>query len=440
MNPVLIAILLMLILALARMNIVIVLTFSAIVGGLLAGLSLTETVHAFEAGLGDGATIALGYVMLGTFAVALSRSGVTDVLAQKVIKRLRVSATPQSLLWFKYGLLSIILMLAIASQNLIPIHIAMIPIIIPPLLHVFSQLNLDRRMIACILTFGLTTPYMLIPVGFGGIFLNEILLKNLNTNGMNVSPEIIPMAMLIPAGGMVLGLLWACLISYRKPRHYLLSKILTVEPEHARIEWRYIFVALIAASVALFIQLLSHSVILGALAGFIIFLMGGVVHWQDNDDVFSKGVHMMGIIGFIMIAAAGFASVMQATGGVESMVATVQHMIGNNRGLAAFMMLLVGLLVTLGIGSSFSTVPIIATIYVPLALSFGFSEMATIALVGTAAALGDAGSPVSDSTLGTTSGLNADGQHNHMWDSVVPTFLHYNIPLLVFGWLAAMTL
>uniref|UniRef100_A0A653AXV7 Na+/H+ antiporter NhaC-like C-terminal domain-containing protein n=1 Tax=Ectopseudomonas oleovorans TaxID=301 RepID=A0A653AXV7_ECTOL len=53
---------------------------------------------------------------------------------------------------------------------------------------------------------------------------------------------------------------------------------------------------------------------------------------------------------------------------------------------------------------------------------------------------GDAGSPASDSTLGPTSGLNADGQHNHIWDSVVPTFLHYNLPLLVFGWAAAMLL
>ena len=108
--------------------------------------------------------------------------------------------------------------------------------------------------------------------------------------------------------------------------------------------------------------------------------------------------------------------------------------------MAAFLMLLVGLLITMGIGSSFSTIPIIAAIYVPLAMQLGFSPLAIVALVGTAAALGDAGSPASDSTLGPTSGLNVDGQHNHIWDSVVPTFLHYNLPLLVFGWFAAVTL
>ena len=103
------------------------------------------------------------------------------------------------------------------------------------------------------------------------------------------------------------------------------------------------------------------------------------------------------------------------------------------------MMLAVGLLVTMGIGSSFSTVPIIATLYVPLALQLGFSPMATAVLVGTAGALGDAGSPASDSTIGPTAGLNADGQHDHIRDTVIPTFLHYNIPMIIFGWVAAMT-
>lgn len=50
------------------------------------------------------------------------------------------------------------------------------------------------------------------------------------------------------------------------------------------------------------------------------------------------------------------------------------------------------------------------------------------------------GSPASDSTLGPTSGLDADGQHDHMRDTVLPTFLHVNIPLLMAGWVAAMVL
>lgn len=71
-------------------------------------------------------------------------------------------------------------------------------------------------------------------------------------------------------------------------------------------------------------------------------------------------------------------------------------------------------------------------------MRLGFSPMATIAIIGAAAALGDAGSPASDSTLGPTSGLSADGQHHHIWDTCVPTFIFYNIPLVIFGWIARL--
>ena len=104
------------------------------------------------------------------------------------------------------------------------------------------------------------------------------------------------------------------------------------------------------------------------------------------------------------------------------------------------MMLLVGLLVTMGIGTSFGTIPIIAAIYCPLGLELGFSPAAIILLVGIAGALGDAGSPASDSTLGPTAGLNADKQHHHIWDTCVPTFLMYNIPLIIGGSIGAILL
>lgn len=93
--------------------------------------------------------------------------------------------------------------------------------------------------------------------------------------------------------------------------------------------------------------------IISALAGFMVFTFGGVIAWKETHDVFTKGVHMMAMIGFIMIAAAGFASVMKATGGVETLVATLSNDVGNNKALAALLMLVVGLLVTMGIGSSF---------------------------------------------------------------------------------------
>ncbi|MBF8999832.1 Na+/H+ antiporter family protein [Vibrio nitrifigilis] len=441
MNPVVISVCIMLLLALMRINVVVALTFSAIVGGLVSGMSLTDAVAAFESGLGGGATIALSYAMLGTFAVAISRSGITDLLAQYVIKKLHGKEHGAATIGLKYLVLVALLLMAISSQNVIPVHIAFIPILIPPLLGVFAKLKLDRRLIACVLTFGLITPYMILPIGFGGIFLNNILLKNLHDNGLaHVTAAQVPTAMLLPGAGMVFGLLVAIFFSYRKPREYKETHYTSTEQKHVTLNKKHIVVAIIGIIAALAVQLATGSMIIGALAGFMVFTFGGVIAWKETHDVFTQGVHMMAMIGFIMIAAAGFAAVMKQSGGVESLVQALSTSIGDNRPLAALLMLVVGLLVTMGIGSSFSTIPIIATIYVPLALAFGFSPMATIALVGTAAALGDAGSPASDSTLGPTSGLNIDGQHEHIWETVVPTFVHYNIPLIIFGWIAAMVL
>ncbi|GAM77695.1 histidine permease YuiF [Vibrio ishigakensis] len=431
----------MLLLALMRVNVVVALTFSAIIGGLTAGMSIGDTISAFEGGLGGGATIALSYAMLGTFAVAISKSGITDLLAQSVIQRINGQKNDTAATGLKYMVLVALILVTISSQNVIPVHIAFIPILIPPLLAVFSKLKLDRRMIACVLTFGLVTPYMVLPIGFGGIFLNNILLKNLNDNGLqNISAADVPTAMLLPAAGMIFGLLTAIFVSYRKPREYKETEMTQIDAEPTHINKKHILVAILGIVAALSVQLYTGSMIIGALAGFMVFTTGGVIAWKETHDVFTRGVHMMAMIGFIMIAAAGFAAVMKSTGGVESLVEALSTSIGDNKPLAALLMLVVGLLVTMGIGSSFSTIPIIATIYVPLAAAFGFSPMATIALVGTAAALGDAGSPASDSTLGPTSGLNADGQHEHIWQTVVPTFIHYNIPLIIFGWIAAMVL
>ena len=76
-------------------------------------------------------------------------------------------------------------------------------------------------------------------------------------------------------------------------------------------------------------------------------------------------------------------------------------------------------------------------IYVPLYQAVGFSLPATILLMSAAGALGDAGSPASDTTLGSTNGLNADGQHDHIWDTCVSTFIAYNIPLMLAGTIGA---
>lgn len=440
MNAVILAVIIMLVLSLARLNVVVSLTVAALVGGLVSGLSIDNAIDAFSNGLGNGANIALSYALLGAFAVAIEHSKLPDNMANKMISLLHVDINPRQKVRIKKLLFGGILLAAILSQNIIPVHIAFIPILIPPLLHVFHRLSIDRRLVACVLTFGLITPFMILPIGFGNIYLNEVVLQHLHINGLtNIDSTMIIQAMLIPAIGMIGGLLVAVFFSYAKPRTYLDIEYEDICHDHP-VTAKNTALIVLAIIAAFAVQLLLGSIIVGALTGYIIFILSGIVHWRESNNVFIDGMKMMAHIGFIMITAAGFAAVMKATGHIDTLVQTSADLIGHSKALSAFVMLLIGLLITIGIGSSFSTVPIIAVVFVPLALQLGFSPLATIALVGTAGVLGDAGSPASDSTLGPTIGLNSDGQHDHIWDSVVPTFVHYNIPLILFGWIAAMML
>ncbi|WP_313550315.1 Na+/H+ antiporter family protein [Pseudomonas sp.] len=438
MNAVVAAVGLMLVLSLCRVNVVIAMVASALVGGMLGGLGMDGTLKAFNTGLGSGATVALSYAMLGAFAVAISKSGLAHALASKVLVMVGRSENKGGGM-VKWILMAMILAVSISSQNILPIHIAFIPLLIPPLLYVLTRLQIDRRLIACVMTFGLVTPYMFLPVGFGTIFLNDILLANVAKAGVDISGISITHAMALPALGMVCGLAIAS-FSYRRKRVYDLARLEQAEHVEASYNPKSLLMAGVAVAVAFSVQLWLDSMIIGALAGFLVFSASGVVRWKESDDLFTEGMKMMAAIGFIMITAQGFAEVMTATGQVKSLVDASAYWIGHSKAVGAFLMLLVGLLVTMGIGSSFSTVPIIAAIFVPLSVQLGFSPLAIVTLIGTAGALGDAGSPASDSTLGPTAGLNVDGQHNHIWDTVVPTFLHYNLPLLVFGWVAAMVL
>lgn len=453
-NAVLLAVVVMLGLSLARVHVVLSLLIGAIVGGLVAGLGVDATLTAFQEGIKNGAQIALSYALLGAFAVAIAHSGLPQTLASGVIKRMDSQQDGSLGGSVKWLLFAGLVLMSSFSQNLIPIHIAFIPLVIPPLLLAFNRMQVDRRLLACLMTFGLVNTYMFLPYGFGDIYLNQIMLKNVGEAGLDVANISVIKAMAIPALGMVCGLLVAVFISYRKPRHYQsvaidqqnhdaaiendsLSKAAIAAPKQTKIKT---LVALVAIITAFVVQLYTDSLLLGSLFGFGVFMATGVVKWRDADGVFNEGIKLMAMIGFIMITAQGFAEVMKTTEQIAPLVDGAASLFAGNKAMAAFVMLLIGLIVTMGIGSSFSTIPIIAAIYVPLCATLGFSPLATVAIIGTAGALGDAGSPASDSTLGPTSGLGVDGQHDHIKDSVIPTFIHYNIPLLLFGWIAAMVL
>ncbi len=429
LNPVVVSVILLCILCVARINVLLAIIVSAIAAGLCAKMDITTIMHTFISGMGDNSETALSYILLGAFAAAMTHTGLAPVLAKKIAGIIKGRA---------YILLSIITAIAIMSQNLIPVHIAFIPILIPPLLHLMNKLKIDRRAVACALAFGLKTPYIAIPAGFGLIF-QGLIADNLTQNGMKVAVGDIWKSNWFLALAMLTGLLIALFITYRKPREYKDIEISadTAMEEAADLKFnKNHYLTLFAAVVTLGVQLWTNSLPLGALVGLTVIFGTGAIDHKKMDKLMNEGIGLMGYVAFVMLVAAGFAFVLKQTGAIDSLVHACAAFMGGSRLLAATIMLAIGLFITMGIGTSFGTIPILAVLFVPICAKIGLSVPATVILMSAAAALGDAGSPASDTTLGPTAGLNADGQHNHITDTCIPTFLHYNIPLIIFAVLA----
>ncbi|WRG11829.1 Na+/H+ antiporter family protein [Helicobacter pylori] len=427
-NPAFVAIICMCVLSLLRLNVMLSMISATLIAGLMGGLGLTESFNVMIDGMKGNLNIALSYILLGALAVAIAKSNLIKVALSKLIGSMDYKRSTFCFL---------IAFIACFSQNLVPVHIAFIPILIPPLLHLMNRLELDRRAVACALTFGLQAPYLVLPVGFGLIFQTTIL-EQLKANGVSTTIAQITGVMWIAGLAMVVGLFLAVLTLYKKPRRYK-EKSFDIE-NYASLQLNYHdYLTFIGIVVAFAIQLATDSMPLAAFLALAIILLGRGIKFKETDSLMDDSVKMMAFIAFVMLVASGFGEVLQKVHAIDGLVNAITSVI-QGKLLGAFLMLVVGLFITMGIGTSFGTIPIIAVFYVPLCAKLGFSIESTILLIGIAAALGDAGSPASDSTMGPTCGLNADNQHNHIYDTCVPTFLVYNLPLIVFGVLGALLL
>ncbi|MFP6310575.1 Na+/H+ antiporter family protein [Helicobacter pylori] len=427
-NPAFVAIICMCVLSLLRLNVMLSMISATLIAGIMGGLGITESFNVMIDGMKGNLNIALSYILLGALAVAIAKSNLIKVALSKLIGLMDYKRSTFCFL---------IAFIACFSQNLVPVHIAFIPILIPPLLHLMNRLELDRRAVACALTFGLQAPYLVLPVGFGLIFQTTIL-EQLKANGVSTTIAQITGVMWIAGLAMVVGLFLAVLTLYKKPRHYK-EKSFDIE-NYASLQLNYHdYLTFIGIVVAFVIQLATDSMPLAAFLALAIILLGRGIKFKETDSLMDDSVKMMAFIAFVMLVASGFGEVLQKVHAIEGLVNAITSVV-QGKLLGAFLMLVVGLFITMGIGTSFGTIPIIAVFYVPLCAKLGFSIESTILLIGIAAALGDAGSPASDSTMGPTCGLNADNQHNHIYDTCVPTFLVYNLPLIVFGVLGALLL
>ena len=428
-NPVTVSVVVLCVLCLFKLNVLFAMLIACVAGGIVGGIPIyteeegVSTIFGLlTGGFSGNATTALAYILLGTFATAIATTGLAEILSKKMTRLIGTR---------KLVLLGILTVIAILSQNLIPVHIAYIPILIPPMLHLMNKMKLDRRAAACCIAFGHKAPYIAIPFGFGLIF-QGIIADNLTANGMAVTVSDVASINWVLAVAMFIGLLIAVFVLYRRPREYknIEADTSAADAISEKLEMRH-YVTIAAAVVVVVVQVLSQDLALSALAGLVVMIVFGAIKWNEIDDQIAGGIKIMGLIAFVMLVAGGYANVIKATGGVDELVTAAISAMGGSKLIAATMITLIGLLVTMGIGTSFGTVPVLAVLYVPLCQQMGFSPTATILLMSAAAALGDAGSPASDTTLGPTSGLNADGQHDHIWDTCVPTFIAFNIPLMI---------
>ena len=422
-NPAVISIILLCVLCLKKVNVLLAIIVSTIVAGLLGGMNIKHVMDVFISGMGGNSETALSYILLGAFAATMAHSGFTDKLSGKITGVIKGK---------KYLLLLILTLIAMASQNIVPIHIAFIPIIIPPLLVTMNNLQIDRRAVASVLAFGLKMPYITIPVGFGLIFQN-LIADNMIQNGAHVLREDIWKYTSILGLAMVVGLLVSVFVSYRKPRKYDDKPLIITTPEVIECNKYTVWVVILAAILTFLVQLFTHSLPLGALVGLGVIFSLKVIPKNKMDHMMNEGIYLMGYVAFVMLVAAGFASVLKESGAIEALVSSTILIMPENIILTSLVILLLGLFITIGIGTSFGTIPILAVLFVPICIKMGFNNPQIVVLLAAAAALGDAGSPASDTTLGPTSGLNADGQHNHIYDTCIPTFIHYNLALILFA-------
>ena len=475
-NPVTLSVIVMITLCLLKVNIIISVIIAALFAGFVSGptghnaMPLSATVGQYletgvpgimqafigmpanaaivnaglvpPSGMAGMNNIALAYILLGALAYALQASGLATRFANSLEK-----------VFGKNGKIFLIILAIVASfsQNLIPIHIALIPILVPPLLEMMNKLKIDRRAAACSIAFGLKAPYILLPFGFGLIFQN-IVITNITSAGLEIQGAIW-MYMFPLFFAMLIGLLIAIFASYSKPREYEDKPLIVaaeVDPEDVSGTFKLKhWGALLGASATFGIQVWANwafegsplwALSLGATVALIIMFFFGTLNPRREklNDSIKGGLGLMGFIAFIMLVAAGYASVLTASGGINTLVNAALYLAGDNIVMSLIAMQVIGLLITMGIGTSFGTIPLIAAVFVPFLIGMGASPAAIIMTVAAAGVTGDAGMPQSDTALGPTAGLNADEQHDHINDTCLPTFLHFNLPIKVIGIIAAV--
>lgn len=432
-NPVFASVVIMLVLCVLHVNVYLAIIIAAVICGLMGGAPLTEIISLFASGISSHGENAIIFIILAAIASAIVASGMSDAMAPRVSKIL--GQRPWLLL---VGLIII----AALCETVITFGATFVFIIIPPLLTVFNRYSVDRRKVATAIMCGLQIGYVCIPIGYGAVF-QDMVAGVMSDCGI----EITYLEVAVTTWPIFLAMVVAAVVVavvYRKPRTYTPVPGITApaETDGAQTDelppWEFKHtMGIVAAFATPVVQLITGSIVLGGLTALALILIFRVASIKSLDEHIYKGMKDVAAVVFVMAAGTGYANVSNAYGDVNGLVNSIVNMLGSSKLVGAFAMLVLGLIVTLGIGTSWGTVPIVGIIMVPMGLQMGFSVPAISMLICAAAVLGDAGSPASDQALLPTATLNLDGQHDHIWDTCVPSFICCNVPIIVLGIICA---
>lgn len=432
-NPVFASVVIMLVLCVLHVNVYLAIIIAAVICGLMGGAPLTEIISLFASGISSHGENAIIFIILAAIASAIVASGMSDAMAPRVSKIL--GQRPWLLL---VGLIII----AALCETVITFGATFVFIIIPPLLTVFNRYSVDRRKVATAIMCGLQIGYVCIPIGYGAVF-QDMVAGVMSDCGI----EITYLEVAVTTWPIFLAMVVAAVVVavvYRKPRTYTPVPGITApaETDGAQTDelppWEFKHtMGIVAAFATPVVQLITGSIVLGGLTALALILIFRVASIKSLDEHIYKGMKDVAAVVFVMAAGTGYANVSNAYGDVNGLVNSIVNMLGTSKLVGAFAMLVLGLIVTLGIGTSWGTVPIVGIIMVPMGLQMGFSVPAISMLICAAAVLGDAGSPASDQALLPTATLNLDGQHDHIWDTCVPSFICCNVPIIVLGTICA---
>lgn len=432
-NPVFASVVIMLVLCVLHVNVYLAIIIAAVICGLMGGAPLTEIISLFASGISSHGENAIIFIILAAIASAIVASGMSDAMAPRVSKIL--GQRPWLLL---VGLIII----AALCETVITFGATFVFIIIPPLLTVFNRYSVDRRKVATAIMCGLQIGYVCIPIGYGAVFQDMVagVMSDcgIEITYLEVAATTWPIFLAMVVAAVVVAVI------YRKPRTYTPVPGITApaETDGAQTDelppWEFKHtMGIVAAFATPVVQLITGSIVLGGLTALALILIFRVASIKSLDEHIYKGMKDVAAVVFVMAAGTGYANVSNTYGDVNGLVNSIVNMLGSSKLVGAFAMLVLGLIVNLGIGTSWGTVPIVGIIMVPMGLQMGFSVPAISMLICAAAVLGDAGSPASDQALLPTATLNLDGQHDHIWDTCVPSFICCNVPIIVLGTICA---